>query len=229
MQDSPTCQLCIIRLEFNQFGSDLQLALRGVMKRINVSFNEEKEAVILDGLRQLLGKESIYSVSDGLNILVRKIAHNEDGFDVPESNIEHQKAHEQKAQKNVNLTPELVADLEQASKRHCWSFSREVRFRLNHTLNDNFDLFDPELREFNLCRHSINRVGRNLRNILVENQNVISDKSLFSFDVNELRTEIKALNKKIDNYVALCGKRNISSKIKEMFKDPVSAIKEINS
>lgn len=199
------------------------------MKRINVSFNEEKEAVILDGLRQLLGKESIYSVSDGLNLLVRKMAQKEDDVDTSESNIEHQKEPEQRTQKNVNLTPELVADLEQASKRHCWSFSREVRFRLNHTLNDNFDLFDPELREFNLCRHSINRVGRNLRNILVENQNIISDKSLFSFDVNELRAEITALNKKIDNYVSLCGNRNISSKVTEMFKDPISAIKEINA
>jgi len=44
------------------------------MKPINVSFNEEKEPVILDGLHQLLGKESIYSVSDGLNLLARTLA-----------------------------------------------------------------------------------------------------------------------------------------------------------
>jgi len=185
------------------------------MKRINVSFNEENEAVILDGLRQLLGKESIYSVSDGLNLLVRKIALTEDENHAPESNIEHQKEPEQRTQKNVNLTPKIVSAIEQASKNHCWSFSREVRFRLNHTLNDDFDVYDNELREFFATREAIGKVGRNIRYIISHNQNLVLDKTEFGKDLKEviaLHFEVRDL---FNHYIKLCGNRKVSAKFRD--------------
>lgn len=191
------------------------------MKRINVSFNEENEAAILDGLRQLLGKESIYSVSDGLNLLVRKIALTEDENHAPESNIEHQKESEQRTQKNVNLTPEIVSALEQSCKRNAWSFSREVRFRLNHTLNDNFDVFDYELREIYITRNAIDKVGRNIRHIILNNQKLVLDKSQFAEDVKEVISLTMGLKKQLDGYIKLCGGRKISNKMREV---PLSGI-----
>ncbi len=68
------------------------------------------------------------------------------------------------------LTGKQRADIERAANRHGWTLSRECRYRIQTTLENELDFFDQELLMMNRCRNSIDKIGRNFHYIIVNDQ-----------------------------------------------------------
>ncbi|MEY0291105.1 hypothetical protein AB7303_20090 [Providencia rettgeri] len=63
------------------------------------------------------------------------------------------------------------------AKKHGWSLSREIRFRLQATLSNEMDFFDQELQEMRLCQNHIKRIGLNINMILLRDEAHVLDKN----------------------------------------------------
>lgn len=111
------------------------------------------------------------------------------------------------------FSSEQKTALEQAAKKHGWSLSREVRHRLQMTLDDKMDFYDQELREFNAARNAVDVLGRNLHYIIVRDNAQIIDKAGFKSDVENLQQQIASLKKELESYIALCKGRRIYGKV----------------
>jgi len=87
---------------------------------------------------------------------------------------------------------------------------------LNHTLNDDFDIFDYELREFHVSWNAIDKVGRNIRFIIIaHNKNIILDKNEFSHDIKEVIALTMGLGDQFDQYIKLYGNRKVSNRLRD--------------
>ena len=156
----------------------------------------------------MLGKDFL-SVRDALVFLIKRIEDSSDYDSVTSKTVDN------------GLKPMTIrlgnSEYQQISRyavSHGWSLSKEIRFRLAHTLNDNFDVFDNELKELYSTRSAIDRVGRNIRHIIVNNQKMILDKSEFSEDIKEVILLTTQAKEQLDNYIKLCGGRKISGKFR---------------
>ena len=213
MQDSPTSVKWSHSASFTLLGGNLQLALGGVMKRIQIRIKSESEQLIIKSLEKLLCDESIKSVSEGLRVLLKRLEGNNLSFD-NDNDVSKHNDNAGLEQVSVYLNKENLMLLKKASVKHRWSLSREVRFRLAHTLNDDFDVYDNELREFHISRNAIDKVGRNIRFIIAHNQNMILDKNEFSNDIREVISLTMGLRDRFDHYIKLCGNRKVSNKFR---------------
>lgn len=101
------------------------------------------------------------------------------------------------------LTESQRNTLEAAAKKHGWSLSREIRFRVQATLSNKLELFDDELFAFRQAKNAVNKVGINLHFILQKNSWEILDKEGFKQDLNSLQNEISDLKKQLDAYIKL--------------------------
>jgi hypothetical protein len=107
------------------------------------------------------------------------------------------------------FTTEQKQALAEAAKSHGWNLSREVRHRLQMTLDNKMDFFDQELRVLNGARNAVDVVGRNLNFIIVRDNAQIVDKSGFKEDVDRLQHNIASLKAELESYIALCKGRRI--------------------
>ncbi|EIZ8651516.1 DNA distortion polypeptide 1 domain protein [Escherichia coli] len=105
------------------------------------------------------------------------------------------------------------ADIERAANRHGWTLSRECRYRIQTTLENELDFFDQELLMMNRCRNSIDKIGRNFHYIIVNDQTRVLDKDGFYHDAERLTTEIFNLKNQFENYIMLCKGRTVSNKV----------------
>ena len=64
------------------------------------------------------------------------------------------------------LTATQRSKIEKASIRHGWTISRECRFRIQTTLDNNLDFYDQELLMLNRCRNVVDKIGRNFHLLL---------------------------------------------------------------
>lgn len=103
--------------------------------------------------------------------------------------------------------------LTKAAKSHGWNLSREVRHRLQMTLDNKMDFYDQELRVLNGARNAVDVVGRNLNFIIVRDNAQIVDKSGFKEDVDSLQKNIVSLKAELESYIALCKGRRIYGKV----------------
>lgn len=103
--------------------------------------------------------------------------------------------------------------LTKAAKSHGWNLSREVRHRLQMTLDNKMDFYDQELRVLNGARNAVDVVGRNLNFIIVRDNAQIVDKSGFKEDVDRLQHNIASLKAELESYIALCKGRRIYGKV----------------
>lgn len=101
------------------------------------------------------------------------------------------------------LTDSQKSALEAAAKKHGWSLSREIRFRIQATLSNKMDFYDNELFEFRQAKNSINKLGINLHFILQKDNGRILDKEGFRQDINGLQNEIAELKRKLEKYIEL--------------------------
>ncbi|EBC1407521.1 DNA distortion polypeptide 1 domain protein [Salmonella enterica] len=101
------------------------------------------------------------------------------------------------------LTDSQKSALEAAAKKHGWSLSREIRFRIQATLSNKMDFYDNELFEFRQAKNSINKLGINLHFILQKDNGRILDKDGFRQDINGLQNEIAELKIKLEKYIEL--------------------------
>jgi hypothetical protein len=101
------------------------------------------------------------------------------------------------------LTDSQKTALEAAAKKHEWSISREIRFRIQTTLSNKLDFYDNELFAFRQAKNDINKLGINLHFILQKDEGKILDKEGFKQDVTRLQNEIAELKKSLEKYIAL--------------------------
>ena len=113
----------------------------------------------------------------------------------------------------VYFTDSQKNALEQAASRHGWSLSREIRHRVQMTLDDKMDFYDQELAAFNRTRNSVDVLGRNLNSIIVRDNAQIIDKAGFKSDVDNLQQQIASLKKELEFYIALCKGRRVYGKV----------------
>ncbi|EBV6531365.1 DNA distortion polypeptide 1 [Salmonella enterica subsp. enterica serovar Oranienburg] len=111
------------------------------------------------------------------------------------------------------LTPNQRLSLEKAAKKHGWTLSRECRYRLQTTIENELDFFDQELLMMNRCRNAIDKIGRNFHYIIMNNENRIMDKDGFNEDVAQLKNQLEQLKSQFETYIKLCKGRTVSNKV----------------
>ncbi|MDE4648274.1 DNA distortion polypeptide 1, partial [Klebsiella quasipneumoniae] len=98
------------------------------------------------------------------------------------------------------LTATQRSKIEKASIRHGWTISRECRFRIQTTLDNNLDFYDQELLMLNRCRNVVDKIGRNFHYIIVNNQSMLLEKDDFYQDAQKLTFEMRSLKEQFENY-----------------------------
>ena len=101
------------------------------------------------------------------------------------------------------LTMKQRNKIEKAAKRHGWTLSRECRYRIQTTLDNELDFFDQELLMMNRCRNAIDKVGRNFHYIILNDQARVLDKDGFYQDAEKLETEIINLKSGFENNIII--------------------------
>ncbi|KTG68254.1 DNA distortion polypeptide 1, partial [Klebsiella pneumoniae] len=111
------------------------------------------------------------------------------------------------------LTGKQRTLIEKAAHRHGWNLSRECRYRIQTTLENELDFFDQELLVMNRCRNAIDKIGRNFHYIIVNDNARVLDKDGFYQDAERLSSEIMSLKSEFENYIMLCKGRTVSNKV----------------
>ncbi|EOT2070593.1 DNA distortion polypeptide 1, partial [Proteus mirabilis] len=111
------------------------------------------------------------------------------------------------------LTAEQENALITSAKKHGWSLSREMRFRLQTTLSNEMDFFDQELQEMKLCRNHIKRIGLNINMILRRDEGRILDKEGMRQDMQALTEQLNELENKFNYFINKCKGRIIANRL----------------
>ncbi|HHR5833345.1 TPA: DNA distortion polypeptide 1 [Providencia alcalifaciens] len=111
------------------------------------------------------------------------------------------------------LTAEQENALIMSAKRHGWSLSREMRFRLQTTLSNEMDFFDQELQEMKLCRNHIKRIGLNINMILRRDEGRVLDKEGMRQDMQALTEQLNELENKFNYFINKCKGRIIANRL----------------
>ncbi|ENN8378731.1 TraY domain protein [Providencia rettgeri] len=111
------------------------------------------------------------------------------------------------------LTAEQENALMESAKKHGWSLSREIRFRLQTTLSNEMDFFDQELQEMRLCRNHIKRIGLNINMILRRDEGRVLDKEGMRQDMQALTEQLNELENKFNYFINKCKGRIIANRL----------------
>ncbi|EFB70453.1 hypothetical protein [Providencia rustigianii] len=111
------------------------------------------------------------------------------------------------------LTAEQENALIVSAKKHGWSLSREMRFRLQTTLSNEMDFFDQELQEMKLCRNHIKRIGLNINMILLRDEGRVLDKEGMRQDMKVLTEQLNELESKFNYFINKCKGRIIANRL----------------
>ncbi|EED3979639.1 DNA distortion polypeptide 1 [Salmonella enterica subsp. enterica serovar Mbandaka] len=179
------------------------------MKKVQFRIEESQHDDLLDCLKTLYPDEPGLTVAKGMKLLASALlkskAKNEN-FNVFKDNDDFIKT-------TIYLTGKQRMDIEKAAKRHGWTLSRECRYRIQTTLENELDFFEQELLMMNRCRNAIDKIGRNFHYIIINDQARVLDKDCFYQDVGRLTTEIFNLKNQFENYIMLCKGRTVSNKV----------------
>ena len=180
------------------------------MKQINFRLEEKQHDNLLECLKVIYPDEPGLTVAKGMKLLASallksKVTEDDNDNFMPDTN--------DFIKTTMYLTMKQRNKIEKAAKRHGWTLSRECRYRIQTTLDNELDFFDQELLMMNRCRNAIDKVGRNFHYIILNDQTRVLDKDGFYQDAEKLKTEIVNLRSEFENYIMLCKGRTVSNKV----------------
>lgn len=179
------------------------------MKKVQFRVEDEDHDYLLVCLKIIYPDEPNLTVAKGMKLLASallKSKSKETEENINDDNDDFIKT-------TLYLTAKQRNSIEKASIRHCWTISRECRFRIQTTLDNNLDFYDQELLMLNRCRNSVDKIGRNFHYIIVNNQSMLLEKDDFYQDAEQLSFEMKNLKNQFESYIALCKGRTVSNKV----------------
>ncbi|HCQ4787637.1 TPA: DNA distortion polypeptide 1 [Escherichia coli] len=179
------------------------------MKKVQFRIDENQHDDLLDCLKTLYPDEPALTVAKGMKLLANALLKSK----AVSKDINTFFDNNDFIKTTMYLTGKQRADIERAANRHGWTLSRECRYRIQTTLENELDFFDQELLMMNRCRNSIDKIGRNFHHIIVNDQTRVLDKDGFYQDVERLTTEIFNLKNQFENYIMLCKGRTVSNKV----------------
>ncbi|EFH6315164.1 DNA distortion polypeptide 1 [Escherichia coli] len=179
------------------------------MKKVQFRIDENQHDDLLDCLKTLYPDEPALTVAKGMKLLANALLKSKAGSKDINTFFDNNDF----IKTTMYLTGKQRADIERAANRHGWTLSRECRYRIQTTLENELDFFDQELLMMNRCRNSIDKIGRNFHYIIVNDQTRVLDKDGFYQDVERLTKEIFNLKNQFENYIMLCKGRTVSNKV----------------
>ncbi|EAB6554262.1 DNA distortion polypeptide 1 [Salmonella enterica subsp. enterica] len=183
--------------------------LENFMKKVQFRIDENQHDDLLDCLKTLYPDEPALTVAKGMKLLANALLKSK----AVSKDINTFFDNNDFIKTTMYLTGKQRADIERAANRHGWTLSRECRYRIQTTLENELDFFDQELLMMNRCRNSIDKIGRNFHYIIVNDQTRVLDKDGFYQDAEHLTTEIFNLKNQFENYIMLCKGRTVSNKV----------------
>lgn len=108
---------------------------------------------------------------------------------------------------------ELYHALKESAEKHGWSLSKEMRFRLKHTMSNDLDFYDQELKVLLKNQHEVKRIGRNVNMILRRDEGRVLDKDGFRQDITGLIQRLDDMEKLLGQYIKKCRGRMLSQHI----------------
>ncbi|MFU8521338.1 DNA distortion polypeptide 1 [Escherichia coli] len=178
------------------------------MKKIQFRVEDEDHDYLLVCLKSIYPDEPNLTVAKGMKLLASALLKSKDKK-IEESIIDD---NDDFIKTTLYLTATQRSKIEKASIRHGWTISRECRFRIQTTLDNNLDFYDQELLMLNRCRNVVDKIGRNFHYIIVNNQSMLLEKDDFYQDAQKLTFEMRSLKEQFENYIALCKGRTVSNK-----------------
>ena len=179
------------------------------MKKVQFRLEEKQHDDLLDCLKTLYPDEPRLTVAKGIKLLACALLKSKATDTGQNNNFDENNF----IKTTLYLTEKQRKDIEKAANRHGWTLSRECRYRIQTTLENELDFFDQELLVMNRCRNSIDKIGRNFHYIIVNDANRVLDKNGFYQDAERLTTEIFNLKNEFENYIMLCKGRTVSNKV----------------
>lgn len=179
------------------------------MKKVQFRVEDEDHDYLLLCLKSIYPDEPNLTVAKGMKLLASALLKSNNNKAKEKNSIDN----EDFIKTTLYLTAKQRDKIEKASVRHGWTLSRECRFRIQTTLDNNLDFYDQELLMLNRCRNTIDKIGRNFHYIIVSNQAMLIDKDDFYQDAERLTFEMRNLKEQFENYIALCKGRTVSSKV----------------
>ncbi len=169
------------------------------MKKVQFRIDENQHDDLLDCLKTLYPDEPALTVAKGMKLLANALLKSK----AVSKDINTFFDNNDFIKTTMYLTGKQRADIERAANRHGWTLSRECRYRIQTTLENELDFFDQELLMMNRCRNSIDRIGRNFHYIIVnDQQRRVLDKDGFYQDANILQQKFLIL--RISLRITLC-------------------------
>ncbi len=146
---------------------DLQSVLFGEFyEKVQFRIDENQHDDLLDCLKTLYPDEPALTVAKGMKLLANALLKSKAGSKDINTFFDNNDF----IKTTMYLTGKQRADIERAANRHGWTLSRECRYRIQTTLENELDFFDQELLMMNRCRNSIDKIGRNFHYIIVNDQ-----------------------------------------------------------
>ncbi|HDW2136952.1 TPA: DNA distortion polypeptide 1 [Yersinia enterocolitica] len=179
------------------------------MKKVQFRVEDEDHDYLLVCLKSIYPDEPNLTVAKGMKLLASALLKSKSKE--TEENINYD--NDDFIKTTLYLTAKQRNSIEKASVRHGWTISRECRFRIQTTLDNNLDFYDQELLMLNRCRNSVDKIGRNFHYIIVNNQSMLLEKDDFYQDAEQLSFEMKNLKNQFESYIALCKGRTVSNKV----------------
>lgn len=179
------------------------------MKKVQFRIEEGQHDDLLDCLKILYPDEPGLTVAKGMKLLASALLKSK----VPNDHVNVATDDFDFIKTTMYLTGKQRFDIEKAARRHGWTLSRECRYRIQTTLDNELDFFDQELLMMNRCRNTIDKIGRNFHYIIVNDNARVLDKDGFYQDAERLTTEIISLKTEFENYIMLCKGRTVSNKV----------------
>lgn len=179
------------------------------MKKIQFRLEEKQHDDLMDCLKTIYPDEPGLTVAKGMKLLASALLKSKasDEVKVPvQDDIHFTKT-------TVYLTVGQRDKIESCARKHGWTLSRECRYRIQTTLENELDFFDQELLMMNRCRNAIDKVGRNFHYIILNDKSRVLDKDGFYQDAQRLNAEIVSLKNEFENYIMLCKGRTVSNKV----------------
>lgn len=91
--------------------------------------------------------------------------------------------------------------ISESAKKHGWTLSKEIRFRLNQTLSREPVMLENEISELRKTRNEIVRIGQNIYYLIAQRQLLpVNDKNMWE-DIKKLNDLIEDVKGKV-NYLA---------------------------
>lgn len=100
-----------------------------------------------------------------------------------------------------HVTEDMNNKIRGSVKKHGWTLSKEIRFRLNQTLSREPVMLENEIRELRKIRNEIVRIGQNIYYLIAQRQLLpVNDKNMWE-DIKKLNALIEDVKGKV-NYLA---------------------------